>query len=191
MKLTYNAPVVLTFSLVALGVLIGSLLSGGWLSQTLFTVYPTMEWSNPVDYLRLVTHVLGHQDMAHLVGNLTFILLLGPSLEEKYGAANLVEMMLLTALVTGLATVLFFPHGLLGASGIVFMMILLSSFTNVKKKEIPLTFVMIATLFLGKEVFGAFRSDGISQAAHLIGGICGALFGGSRVYKTPVDKGPG
>lgn len=185
MKLTYNAPVVLTFSLVAVVVLVGSMLSGGRLSQNLFTVYPTMEWSNPLDYLRLFSHVLGHQDVAHLVGNLTFILLLGPPLEEKYGGLNLVEMMALTALVTGVATVLVFPHGLRGASGIVFMMILLSSFTNVKEKEIPLTFVMIAVLFLGKEVLEGFRADGISQAAHLMGGICGAVFGGSRAYAKP------
>ena len=114
---------------------------------------------------------------------MTFILLLGPGLEEKYGSINLIEMIFTTAMVTGLATVLFFSNGLLGASGIVFMMILLSSYSNVGQGEILLTFVLIAILFMGKEVIYALQTDQISQAAHLIGGLCGAAFGYLRVYE--------
>lgn len=187
MKVTYNAPVVLTFSLACVVVLIVSLLTRGWLIQTLFMVYPTMDIANPLDYLRLVSYVLGHQDFGHLIGNLTFLLLLGPSLEEKYGSLNLGIMMALTALVTGLATVIMFPNPLLGASGIVFMMILLASFTNVKAGELPLTFILIAVLFLGKEILAGMRANGISEAAHLLGGICGAFFGSALALRKPAE----
>ena len=44
-------------------------------------------------------------------------------------------MMLITALVTGIMNVLFLPTGLQGASGIVFMFILLISVTNIKKGD--------------------------------------------------------
>jgi membrane associated rhomboid family serine protease len=86
-------------------------------------------------------------------------------------------MMLVTALVTGLLNILFFHTGLLGASGIVFMLILLVSFTNSKSGEIPLTFILIALLFIGKEILQSLQSDQISQFAHIIGGICGSVFG--------------
>ena len=182
MKFSYNSPVILTFAIISAGVLVGGACTGGVIPHTFFTVYPSMQWSNPVDYFRLLSHVLGHHDISHLAGNMTFILLLGPALEEKYGSINLFEMISITAVVTGLATVLLFSNGLMGASGIVFMMILLNSYSNASEGKIPLTFVLIAILFMGKEVLYALQADQISQAAHLIGGVCGAAFGYSRVY---------
>jgi membrane associated rhomboid family serine protease len=70
-----------------------------------------------------------------------------------------------------------FSTGLMGASGLVFMMILLASFTNHKEGEIPLTFILVLVLFLAKEVVQAFSNDDISQFAHILGGVIGSLFG--------------
>src|SRR5690606_38086157 len=95
--------------------------------------------SQPVSLITLFTHVAGHASLEHLLGNLTFVLLLGPIIEEKYGGGPLLIMILITALVTGLLNVVFFHTGLLGASGVVFMLILLVSFTNTRSGEIPLT----------------------------------------------------
>jgi membrane associated rhomboid family serine protease len=133
--------------------------------------------SQPLSLVTLFTHVIGHANLEHLLGNLTFILLLGPIVEEKYGGRMTVIMMLVTALVTGLLNILFFHTGLLGASGIVFMLILLVSFTNSKSGEIPITFILIALLFIGKEILQSIQSDQISQFAHIIGGVCGSVFG--------------
>lgn len=176
-RITYNSPVILTFTLLALGVMAGSALTDGAVVRTLFTVRPPMEFAAPLAWFRLVSHILGHQDWPHLAGNFTFILLLGPVLEERYGSVNLLEMILLTAAVTGLLSITLFSTGLLGASGIVFMLILLASFTNAGQGEVPLTFVLIAVLFLGREVVEIFRADSISQLAHIVGGLCGGLFG--------------
>jgi membrane associated rhomboid family serine protease len=127
-------------------------------------------------YLQLFIHVIGHADWNHLFGNFSFILLVGPILEEKYGSRDLLLMILVTALLTGLLQVTFFQHSLMGASGIVFMLILLSSFTNAKG-GIPLTFVLVVVLFLGKEVVSSFGEDNVSQFAHIIGGVMGGIFG--------------
>jgi membrane associated rhomboid family serine protease len=176
MKLQYNSPVILSYSLIATIVLILNPFTGGLLIQQFFTVYPGIELSNPLWYLRLFTHVIGHGGWEHLVGNFTFILLIGPILEEKYGSRDLLFMIAITALITGLLQVFFFENGLLGASGVVFMLILLSSYTNAKG-GIPLTFVLIVLLFLGRELLDSVRADNISQFAHIIGGIMGGLFG--------------
>ncbi len=90
-------------------------------------------------------------------------------------------MMVITALLTGLVNSLFFSTGLMGASGIAFMLILLSSFTNIVEGEIPLTFILVAILFLGREVIGSLESDDISQFAHIAGGVAGSVFGRSLV----------
>jgi rhomboid protease GluP len=185
-RIKYNAPTTLTFALVASLILLISQVTGGTLIAGWFSV-PGRGGFNPssvFDYLRLFTHVLGHENWQHLFSNLAFILLLGPILEESYGSVSMLIMIVITALATGVLNVLLFSTGLMGASGIVFMMILLASFTNFGQGEIPLTFILIMVLYLGQEVWRAVASqDQISQFAHIIGGFCGSLFGFFRPVK--------
>ena len=175
MKLKFNSPVVLTFSLICVAVFVLNKMMIGSLMP--YFVLGPISLSNPVSLITLFTHVIGHASLEHLIGNLTFILLLGPIIEEKYGDRRTLVMMLMTALITGLLNILFFHTGLMGASGIVFMFILLVSFTNSKSGEVPITFILIAILFIGKEVMQSLQNDQISQFAHIIGGVLGSFFG--------------
>ncbi len=175
MKLKFNAPVILGFSLICVAVFVLDKVMVGTL-MPYFTL-GNVNTSSALSILTLFTHVIGHASIEHLMGNLTFILLLGPIVEEKYGDSRTLFMMLITALVTGILNLLFFHTGLMGASGIVFMLILLVSFTNTKSGEIPVTFILVALLFIGKEVIESLNTDQISQFAHIIGGVCGSVFG--------------
>jgi rhomboid protease GluP len=153
--------------------------SGGTVIPRYFVTYPGFRGpgGSVLSALRLLSYVLGHQSWIHLMSNFSFILLIGPVLEEKYRSGPLFVMMLVTALATGVLNALFFRTGLMGASGIVFMLILLSSFSNIRSGDIPLTFILILVLFLAREIVASFGQDNISQFAHVIGGICGSLFG--------------
>ncbi|MBK9106259.1 MAG: rhomboid family intramembrane serine protease [Saprospiraceae bacterium] len=175
MKLKFNSPVILGFSLVCVAVFVLDKIMAGTLMP--FFTLGNVNASSGLSILTLFTHVIGHASIEHLLGNLTFILLLGPIVEEKYGDMRTLFMMLITAFVTGILNLLFFHTGLMGASGIVFMLILLVSFTNTKSGEIPVTFILIAILFIGKEVIESLKTDQISQFAHIIGGLCGSVFG--------------
>ncbi len=179
MRIRYNAPVTLTFTLAAAAVLLIDSTTGANLTLKLFTALPQgyFSFSNPFAWVRLVSHVIGHANWEHLLSNYAIILLIGPILEEKYGSPRLLWMIFFTALVTGVVNTIFFHTALLGASGIVFMMILLASFTNVRNGDIPLTFILIVVLYLLKEFIMITGSDEISQTAHILGGICGSLFG--------------
>ena len=110
---------------------------------------------------------------------MSFILLLGPILEEKYGTKKIVWIMALTALVTGIVHCFFMPdYGLCGASGIVFAFILLISFTSFKEGELPVTVILVALIYIGKQVYeGIAVHDNISNLAHIIGGMVGAIVG--------------
>ena len=108
--------------------------------------------------------------------------------DPKYGSVTLVWMMSLTAFFTGVLNVLLFSTGLLGASGIVFMLIILVSIVDVKAGSIPLTFVLVAGIFIGTEVFNAFQADNISHLGHIIGGTFGALFG--FMFTQPLKRKP-
>jgi len=177
MRIAYNAPFVLTFMLTAIAIMAWTIFVDATFTEQYFMLHPEINLQDPFFYWRLFSHVLGHENWDHLISNGTFILLIGPYLEEKYGSANLLFMSLLTAFFTAVVTLFFFPSFLLGASGVVFMMILLGSFTNVKSGYIPLTFILILFLFLGNEILKSFQQDDISQMAHIVGGICGSIFG--------------
>ncbi len=177
MRITYNAPFVLSYTFLAIGIMLLNNFTGGRLMADFFTLPPVFNFRDPFDYFRLLSHALGHANWGHLASNFAYILLIGPILEEKYGSKNLFVMSLITALVTGILNIFFFPTALLGASGIVFMMILLGSFTNVKSGYIPLTFILILALYLGQEVLAAFETNNISEFAHIVGGVCGSIFG--------------
>ncbi len=176
MSIKYNSPVVLTFALICTAVFFADRFLGGGL-MSYFMVGNQVNWSNPLSIFSLFSHVIGHGSIDHLLGNMTFILLLGPIIEEKFGSRFTLLMIVVTAFITGLLNVTFFNTGLMGASGIVFMFILLVSFTNVRNGEIPLTFILVALLFVGKEVIASMGSDNVSQFAHIIGGVCGSIFG--------------
>ncbi len=177
MKIDYNAPVILSYTLIAVGVMVLSTITGGSSTTGFFTIHPGLSLLSISTYFRLFSHVIGHANWAHLVGNFSLILLIGPLLEEKYGSMFMLFMIMVTAFVTGVLNVMFFTTGLYGASGVVFMLILLSSLSRVKSGHIPLTFILVVVLFIGKEIIDSFRPDGISQFAHIAGGICGSVFG--------------
>jgi len=176
-KLDINAPVILWMTAVSLVALILDWVLGGRLVP-LFAAYRT-SIADPMQYLRLFTHVLLHADLSHYAGNFMMILAIGPMVEEKYGSHRLCLMIILTAFVTGLTKVVFFPGtAVIGASGIVFMLILLASFTNISQGKLPITVLLVAVLYIGNEIMlGLFTTDNISRMSHIIGGLCGAAFG--------------
>ena len=174
LKITLNAPFTLTFALLCAAATLLCAVS----DECRYLIFSThaAPMTDPLMYLRLFTHILGHSGLQHLIGNMTLILLLGPALEEKYGAKKLLAVVLATALVTGILHNLLFPSvALLGASGVVFAMILLTSFAGFREGEIPLTFILVALLYLGQQIWdGITVRDNISNLSHIVGGLVGS-----------------
>lgn len=177
-KIEFNSPVILVFVFICFGALILSYLTGGYSNQLFFSVYRG-SFTDPLFYIRLVGHVFGHADWTHFFNNTLYMLILGPMLEEKYGARNMVVIIFLTAVVTGLVSIILSGNVmLLGASGVVFAMILLSSITSVKEGGIPLTFILVAVIYLGGQIVeGITIQDNVSNLTHIIGGVVGASCG--------------
>ncbi len=177
-RLSFNAPAILSFVAICVVVQPISLLTGGASNRLVFSVYRS-SLLDPLTYVRCVCHVFGHTDWNHLLGNMMYILILGPMIEEKYGTSNTIFVMAATAIVTGIINMVFFPGvRLLGASGIVFAFILISSITTREDRTIPVTFILVAILYIGQQVYqGIFQKDSISQMAHIVGGIVGSVLG--------------
>lgn len=178
LRITFNAPVVLSLVVISFIATLLNYITSGASGRLIFMTYHSALLS-PMTWIRAFTHIFGHADWTHLVGNMSYILLLGPMLEEKYTSQTLAAVVAITAVGTSLVNYIFFPSvALCGASGVVFAFILLSSFTSFKEGEIPLTFILVAVLFIGQQVYeGVTVQDNVSNMAHIVGGIIGGLLG--------------
>lgn len=177
-KISFNSPVILGFTAICLISLLLNMLTHGASNNMIFSVYRS-SLLNPLTYVRFFGHVFGHASWSHFMNNIMYILIIGPLLEEKYGKADTIMIIAVTALVTGLINFIFFPHvQLLGASGVVFAFILLSSFTSFQNGKIPVTFIIVAVIYIGQQIYsGVFEKNNISELTHIIGGFVGSVFG--------------
>ncbi|MBW2221826.1 MAG: rhomboid family intramembrane serine protease [Deltaproteobacteria bacterium] len=89
MSIQYNAPAILTFTLISTAILFLDQLLGSALTQRFFAVYSTFNSASFLDYFRFFTHIFGHKNWTHLMGNFSFILLVGHIVEEKYQSGPL------------------------------------------------------------------------------------------------------
>lgn len=172
----YNSYVTLTYFFASLAVLILNTLTFGAANKFVFSTEKS-SLLNPITYIRLFTHVLGHSDWNHFSGNFLKILLLGPLIEEKYGSIELLIMILVTALITGIVNYIKGDSRLCGASSVAFMLIVLSAFVNIVDNKIPLTLVLIILFYIIDEVKDLRKRDNIAHYGHVAGAICGGAFG--------------
>lgn len=177
-RITFNSPVILSFVGVCLLALILDRITGGISTLKLFSVYRS-SFLNPLTYVRLIGHIFGHAGWSHFINNIMMILILGPMLEEKYGSKDILLVILITAVVTGAFHMIFSPFTrLLGASGVVFAFILLSSLTSFDDGGIPVTFILVAVIYIGEQIYQLIAiTSNVSNITHIIGGAVGATFG--------------
>jgi len=96
-----------------------------------------------------------------------------------FGSQNLVVVILAVALASAFAHIAVggvHTHQL-GASGVVFAFILLNSLVSAKYGKIPISFLLVATLWIGDEAIKFFSESQISHHAHIAGGVVGAMAG--------------
>lgn len=174
----YNSKVILSYLFICIGAWILNKVTLGKTNKLFFESYRSSPL-NPLTYIRMFTHCIGHKDWDHLVSNFLYILLVGPMIEEKYGSINLIIMFLITSLVIAIFNIIFTNYSVLGASGNVYMLIVLSSFSNISEGKIPLTVLLICVFYVMGEVKRSLleHKSKVYHDGHLIGALCGLLFG--------------
>ncbi len=178
LKFDYNSPVIISYLGLSLIAWLLNTITHGKSNRLLFTNYRSSPF-NPFTYIRLFTHSIGHKDWDHLVSNFLYILLIGPMIEEKYGSINLLCILLLTSLIISIINLIFHNYCITGASGNVYMLIVLSSFSNLSEGKIPITLVLIFLFYITTEIKDTVLEGNkkVYHDGHLIGALCGLLFG--------------
>lgn len=174
----YNSKVILSYFFISMIAWIINGITAGETNKLLFSSYRSSPF-NPLTYIRMFTHSIGHQNLDHLINNFLIILLIGPMIEEKYGSINLLIMFLITAFVTALYNIIFKNYKICGASDNVYMLIMLSSFSNITEGKIPLTLILITLFYITKEIKNSIFEGNkkVSHISHVLGAICGLIFG--------------
>ena len=98
--LKYNSYVILTYFFLSLIVLILKNITNRKTNKLFTSGRDSI--LNPLTYIRMFTHILGHTNYNHFKNNFLYILLIGPMIEEKYGSINLLIMILITSFITAL-----------------------------------------------------------------------------------------
>ena len=178
LQFDYNSKVILTYLFICLGAWLLNIVTRGKSNKKLFQSYRSSPF-NPLTYIRMFTHCIGHKDLEHLISNFLYILLVGPMIEEKYGSINLIIMFAITSLIIAIFNIIFTNYAVLGASGNVYMLIVLSSFSNITEGKIPLTVLLILIFYVLGEVKRSITEHNkkVYHDGHLIGALCGILFG--------------
>lgn len=173
----YNSLVILSYFFICLFTLFLNKITSGGSNRVFFSSYRSSLF-NPLTYIRMVGHIFGHSDWTHFMNNFMIILLIGPMIEEKYGSINLLIMIGITAVVTAIINMIISKKAILGASGIAFMLIILSSLVNFDNGKIPITLILICLFYIVNEIYsGVLKKDNISHLSHIIGAICGGILG--------------
>lgn len=179
----YNSKVILTYLGLSIIACFLNFITRGKSNKLLFTNYRS-SLLNPLTYIRLFTHSIGHSNWQHLANNFLYILLIGPMIEEKYGSINLLMMLLITSLVISIFNIIFSNYTICGASGNVYMLIVLSSFSNISEGKIPLTLILIFIFYITTEVKNSITKGNkkVYHDGHLLGALCGLGFGFLFLY---------
>jgi len=192
MQLRYNAPVTFSFALICvLVMLLDQYVFPGFVGAYLSAPGADFDGTKVAHWFAVLLYVFGHESWTHLWNNFLFILLLGPILEEKYSPKPLLMMLFSTTIVTGIFNILMRQPPLVGASAIVFMMIMLVSFARTKPGDVPVSFILIFILFLLAELTrgAANTNPAVSNMAHIVGGVCGTIFGFLKMAVGQEDEG--
>lgn len=177
-----DSPLILSICLFCLLIQLTSLLFGYYLINNYFSIPSLSNFYiySPICYFRMISHVFGHTSWEHLNSNITHLLLVGPNCEREYGIYKITLIVFFTALSSSIVHILFGPNNTiqLGASGIVFMFILLNSLIETKTTRIPMTFICQVGIWCYREIIGHFlNSDGVSHLAHITGAVVGIISG--------------
>lgn len=196
-RVTYDAPVTLSFIFVtAIIFLLDQFVFKGNISRKALICMGTsrgniFNYTDPLSYVRIFAHVFHANTWINMISNATFLLLLGPVLEERYGSLVIGLTIFLSTLVSGvLAT--FSPTPVSGPAGIIFLFILLSTISSFEKRNLSLSSILLFILYSafvftqgyerniatipGNKIIIFFKAN-IPSFMALISGITGSIAG--------------
>ena len=125
------------------------------------------------------TATLIHADIAHIVGNLMLLFVMGRIVERELGTRQLILLYLAAIVVSGIGTSIIYQYvipsttGGLGASGAIMgitaVALLLKPFQLTFEFIIPLPLAVVGAFLIYADITNLFVNDGVGHLTHLAG----------------------
>jgi rhomboid protease GluP len=137
-------------------------------------------------YYIIVTSLFLHANIVHIVSNMIFLFLLGPSVERSAGGLKFLLVYFLGGMIGNLAMLipfLYSPNSVgVGASGAISALIGLGTFICpgklvISQFLIPLPFVVVGAFYFLSNAMNLFTPSQIGYPVHVLGLIIGSIFG--------------
>ena len=178
LKLVLNSPVILMFMFLSIIAFVLGRLTEQASTNLLFSVYRS-SLTEPFAYVRFLGYVFGNPDLKKLFISLISLLVLGQILEERYHGKILLIVIIVSSVVSGVLCFILFPDiVMMGSEAVIFAFVLLSPLKALKKKELPMTFILIIIFGLCFLIYSEMIVEGNTyQITNMVGGIIGCLVG--------------
>lgn len=180
-SLSFDSPITLIFAIASLCVAI--LMKIFPQLQNLFlcpTVHSSVNAFDPKSissYIGLLFYALGSTNWALLSSNLVFILLLCPKVEFSFGKSILSVLMIVCCIFSGVVCICFSSESITGCSGIVCMLLILAMYSSIDKMSIPLSYILLALLYFGREFVNIVENNSLAVFCHFAGALVASLIG--------------
>ena len=135
------------------------------------------DYRNVADYFRILLYPFGFSSWNQLTANLVFILLLFPKIESVFGKLFSSMLVLITVAFAGVICVCFSNSVIYGTSGIVCMLLILAIFISADKRQIPLSYILLAVIYFAREIVSIIDTNTIEVFCHFSGSLAGSLVG--------------
>lgn len=128
----------------------------------------------------LVTYIFLHADANHILSNLVAFIIFGFILEKLVGSKNLLLIFFATGILSGIASIFFYPS-VIGASGAIFgimgVLVVIRPKMVVLAFGIPLPMLAAVILYAALDLAGVFYPSSIANIGHLAGLAAGIVIG--------------
>lgn len=148
------------------------------------------------EWWRLLTPVVLHGSLLHLLFNTYALYVLGPQVESTFGTVRFLAIYVLAGLAGGVASYVFNPNALsVGASGAIFGLFgalgafAFSSRSLIGWEASRMQLYQMGTLVAINLAFGFLPGSNIDNSAHLGGLLIGGLAGLALAPRYVVDRG--
>ena len=135
------------------------------------------DYRNVADYFRILLYPFGFSSWNQLTANLVFILLLFPKIESVFGKLFSSMLVLITVAFAGVICVCFSNSVIYGTSGIVCMLLILAIFISADKRQIPVSYILLAVIYFAREIVSIIDTNTIEVFCHFAGSLAGSLVG--------------
>jgi len=137
-------------------------------------------------YYRLITSMFVHASIAHLAGNMLFLLVFGLRAEEMFSLPEYLAVYFLGGLAGNLASLFLLPFSVsVGASGAIFAMF--GAVAVYARRSINQS--IIGALIYGFFLLFISSGEGVNVFAHLGGLVCGLIIGYALAARRKPENG--